>query len=384
MVTYKVALAVKETQYMEPLLHYVHSSEFADKLRISGFTKVDTFLQYMNGNDKPDAVIGEAVFLEPWLNQGDKDCPWMMLSTGEATSITGPVLAKYQPLPDLLGSILSMCQRSESGRVLPSSERGTVIIGIVSAVGGSGKTTAAVNMAKQLGTAGLSVLYLNLETVNSSAVFPRPNRNAEDAQGLPRILYEIKAAQEEKGSRAIPSAPFTVHHPGMRCDWFEPVTNMKELIQMGRSDTQKLLHNIAVSGSYDVIIADTDSGMNERLNAVLESSQYLVWLILDDITNMYKNGQWLAFIERSQPELYAEIAGKSRFVVNRYVGNLANALPQLIPQIDEVLPYIPSWKQNSNEELLLSSPIYQRDIQKLCRAMLGEQLGTDFGVRAYG
>lgn len=199
------------------------------------------------------------------------------------------------------------------------------------------------------------------------------------------MLYELKAAQEEKRVQTMVSPePYTVHHPGIRADWFKPVTNLKELVQLGKADTRKLLQSIAASGRYDVVIADTDSGPNERLAAVLEGCRHLVWLMLDDITNLYKNGQWFAFMERSQPELFAELAGKSRYVVNRFTGQLANPLPACIPEVDGVLPYTPSWKQNSNEELLLSSPIYQRDILKLCKSLLGDSFVSGSGVRGYG
>ncbi|OZB96067.1 hypothetical protein [Paenibacillus sp. XY044] len=386
MVPYRITLAVKEAQYLEGLLHYVHSSEFGDKLHISGFTKLDAFMKYMDGEETPDAVVGEAAFLEPWLARKNSESPnWILLGHGEAASIQGPVLPKYQPLPELMASIFGFCQKEGERHALPVTDGEAVTIGFVSVVGGSGKTTAAVNMAKQLGAAGLSVFYLNLETVNSSGIFPRPGRNAESAEGLPRMLYELKAAQEEKHAQAFVSpGPYTVHHPGIRADWFEPVTNLKELEQLGQSDTRKLLHSIAASGRYDVVIADTDSGANERLAAVLEGCRHLVWLMLDDIANLYKNGQWFAYMERSQPELFAELAGKSRYVVNRFTGQLTNQLPPFIPEVDGVLPNIPSWKQNSNEELLLSSPIYQRDILKLCKSVLGNLFVTDSGVRGYG
>lgn len=386
MVPYRVTLAVKEAQYLEGILHYVHSSEFGDKLHISGFTKLDAFMKYMDGEELPDAVVGEAAFLEPWLAGKNSDIPnWILLGHGEAASIQGPVLPKYQPLPELMASILGLCRREGQRRTLPVADGEAVTIGFVSVVGGSGKTTAAVNMAKQLGAAGLSVFYLNLETVNSSGIFPRQGGGAESTEGLPGMLYELKAAQEEKHVQTLVSPePYTVHHPGIRADWFKPVTNLKELVQLGKADTRKLLQSIAACGRYDVVIADTDSGPNERMAAVLEGCRHLVWLMLDDITNLYKNGQWFAFMERSQPELFAELAGKSRYVVNRFTGQLANPLPACIPEVDGVLPYIPSWKQNSNEELLLSSPIYQRDILKLCKSLLGDSFVSGSGVRGYG
>lgn len=382
MVTYKVVLAVKEPQYLEPLLHYVHASEFGNKLRMIGFTRMEPFLEYMSGEERPDLVIGDSELLEHWLRQEEMTCPWKRLGTGEDPSTE---LAKYQPLPELIGAILQACQKGGSrSRAAEQQDAGAVTIGLISTVGGSGKTTTAVNMAKQLGGMGLSVFYLNLETLNSSAVFPRQGRKAEDAQGLPRLLYEMKAAMETKSAGSIPLEPFTASHPAMKCDWFEPVNNRNEILQLSKSDVLRLLDMLSQSGRYDVIIADTDSGINERTDAVMEGCSQLLWILLDDLIHMFKSGQQLSCMERSSSGRFTEIAAKSKFIVNRYVGELANPLPDVIQGIDGFLPYIPSWKQNSNEELLLSSPIFQRDILKLCRELLGEGVLEETGVRAYG
>ncbi|MWV44410.1 AAA family ATPase [Paenibacillus sp. HJL G12] len=382
MLTYKVVLAVKEPQYLEALLHYVHASEFGDRLRIIGFTRTESFLEYMSGDERPDLVVGDGELLEPWLRNEEAACPWKRLGSGGDPAAE---LAKYQPLPELLGAVLQACQKDGSrARIAEQRGEGALTIGFVSAVGGSGKTTAAVNMAKQLGGMGLSVFYLNLEALNSSAVFSRQNRKAEDAQRLPQLLYEMKAAAEMKSSEAIPLESFVVSHPAMKCDWFEPVHNRNEILQLGKADVLRLMDMLSRSGSYDVVIVDTDSGLNERTAAVMEGCRHLVWILLDDLIHMFKSGQQLSYLERGNPGNFAEWCAKSRFIVNRFVGELANPLPEAIPNIDGVLPYIPSWKQSSNEELLLSSPIFQRDILKLCRELLGDDLPGGSGVRAYG
>ncbi|GIO31867.1 MULTISPECIES: hypothetical protein [Paenibacillus] len=378
---YTVVLAVSEPEYLEPLLHYVHASEYGSKLRMVGFTKPEAFLAYMNGENRPDLVVGDRELLSPWL-EGGGICSWRVLGLSGGTP---QEVAKYQPLPALCEDMLQACFREKArpGSTVQKGE-GAVTIGFVSAVGGSGKTTAAANMAKQLGGLGLSVFYLNLEAMNSSAVFSRPDRKAEDAQGLPRLLYEMKAAQETKSVEAVPIGPFAVSHPAMKCDWFEPVLNRNEILQLSKTDVLGLIERIACAGGYDVVIADTDTGMNERTAAVIEGCGHLIWMLLDDRIHMYKSGEQLAFLERSDPEAFDAAMGKSRFIVNRFVGSLANTPPGIIREIDGVLPYIPSWKQNHNEELLLSSPIFQRDILKLCRALLGEDLVKGNGVKAYG
>ncbi|MDR0269860.1 hypothetical protein [Paenibacillus sp.] len=381
MVPYKVVLAVKEPEYLEPLLHYVHASEYG-RMRIIGFTRTDPFLEYMNGEDRPDLAVGDKDLLEPWLHHGNITCSWRVFGTSGDAAME---VVKYQPLPELLDALLQACQKGEArpGKAAKQGE-GAVTIGFVSAAGGSGKTTAAVNMAKQLGGLGLSVFYLNLETMNSSAVFPRQNRKMEDAQGLPNLLYELKAAQESKSQGMLGVESFVTSHPAMKCDWFEPVHNRNEILQLGKADVLSLLELLSQSGRYDVVIADTDSGMNERTDAVLDGCRHLVWILLDDLIHMYKSGQQLTYMESSSPNQFDQMMSRSRFIVNRYVGNLANKLPEIIREIEGVLPYIPSWKQSHNEELLLSSPIFQRDILKLCHELLGGELEEKTGVRAYG
>ncbi|MBE9917930.1 hypothetical protein G8C92_28425 [Paenibacillus donghaensis] len=382
MVPYKVVLAVREPEYLERLLHYAYASEYGTRMHIIGFTRAEPFLEYINGGELPDLAVGDKELLGSWLREGGMACSWRTFgaSGDEATEVL-----KYQPLPELLEALLRACQK-KGGRSGPTAKQGggAVTIGFVSAAGGCGKTTAAVNMAKQLGGLGLSVFYLNVEAINSSAVFPRQNRKVEDAQGLPNLLYEMKAAQETKNGKSVPVDSFVVHHPAMKCDWFDPVHNRNEILQLGKEDVLALLGLLAQSSRYDIVIADTDSGMNARTDAVIDGCSHLIWMLLDDLIHMYKIDQQLAYMERSSPEELEQMMAKSRFIVNRYVGSLANALPESIREIDGVLPYIPSWKQIHNEELLLSSPIFQRDILKLCRELLGGELAEAAGVRAYG
>ncbi|MED5019286.1 hypothetical protein P9847_18450 [Paenibacillus chibensis] len=378
---YQVILAVQEPQYLEPLLHYVHASEYGSRLRVVGFTRQEPFLEYMDGDHRPDLVVGDEELLEPWLRKGEPTCGWRRLDAGEDPS-TG--IAKYQPLPELIGAMLQACQkRGNRSRAPLARGAGAVTIGFVSAASGSGKTTAAVNVARQLGGLGFSVFYLNLETMNSSAVFPRRNRRETDAQGLPNLLYEMKAAAETKSLEAISMEGYAVSHPSLKCDWFEPVNNRNEIVQLRKPDVLSLIDLISHCGSYDVVIVDTDSEMNERTAAVLEGCVHLVWIMLDDLIHMFKSKELLMELQRGGSEEFAALSGKSRFIVNRFVGEFANALPELIHGIDGFLPYIPSWKQCHNEELLLSSPIFQRDILKLCEELLGEGLQGS-RVKAYG
>lgn len=76
----RIVLAVRESQYIEPLLHYLHHSEYGEMLRITAFSRMDAFIEFMRGEDIPDAVVGDSSFIEAWLVEGKSTVPWAVLS----------------------------------------------------------------------------------------------------------------------------------------------------------------------------------------------------------------------------------------------------------------------------------------------------------------
>lgn len=370
MIPARLVLAVQDSRYVEPLLSYVHGSSYGSALQVTAFTRPDSFLRYMETGEAPNLIAGDTEMLECWFAQGEVSVPWLHLSDGN-TAFTlregGNSTPKYQPLPQLLDVILTHCKRS-SGVVEKLNTDSTQVIGIVSPLGGSGKSTIAMNMAKQLGVLGLKVFYLNLETVNSSAMFPSGAVGMEGS--FSRLLYDLKAAQEPTSGKELSVTSYIIRHHGLKSDSFEPSFNVKELAEMTVEDTALLLNSLVSCNHYDVIVADTEDYMGERMQAVLEQAGRLIWVLLDDLISAHKSGAWIDQLEQRHPALFESVRKRSRFIVNRFTGQLVNSFPRKDISIDGVLPYIPSWKQLHQEELLLSSPIYQREILRLCQQLL--------------
>ncbi|MFB5266970.1 ParA family protein [Paenibacillus enshidis] len=365
----RVVLAVQSREYIEPLLDYLHGSEYAGRIRMTAFSQPDAFCQYMQeaaDGKLPDAVVGEAVFFESWKERVESPMTCFLLSE-EGRSVAGTIpMRKYQPVPQLLAGIWDECRRRSDGELRMSSREETMVVGVVSASGGIGKTTAALNMAKQLGSAGYSVFYLNLETADSSSLFAP---SAEGVTGLSRLLYDMKT----RGTNPIESAAaYSMRQHDFKADIFQPLANRKEIAEMACMETCELIKLLAGSGQYDVIIADADAELNARTEAVLQASSRLVWLLADDVVSMHKCRLRLYELESSYKDDYEMLMDKTLFVLNRYAGQQVNELPAEGMVLHGVLPYIPSWKQMDREELLLSSPIYQREIRKLCRELLNE------------
>lgn len=374
----RIVLAVRESQYIEPLLHYVHHSEYGEMLRITAFSRLDTFKEFMNGEDMPDAVIGDACFIEAWLVDGRSQLPWAVLSEngdypaqGNANLAGGRMITKYQALPSLLESILQLCNLKRPKTAVHPGEE-TLLVGVISASGGSGKTTIAMNMAKQLGGQGLSVFYLNLECVDSSRLFLRTSPG--NTPGLDRLLYELKAkagdCDNKEGIVRSGVEKYMVRYEELRSHSFKPVENYNEILQMSMQDTLELLERLAENGRFDVVIVDTGSLEEERAKAVLQRCGMLLWVLRNDEVSMYKTTKWL---EQCSNPLYGmpqEVPDKSRFVMNSVTEWAEGKTIEAMIRLDGELPCIPSWSLHNQVELCLNSPQFTAAVQQLCKGII--------------
>ncbi|OMD42645.1 hypothetical protein [Paenibacillus odorifer] len=377
----RIVLAVRESQYIEPLLHYLHHSEYGEMLRITAFSRKDAFIDFMRGEDIPDAVVGDSSFIEAWLIEGKNMVPWAVLSEDggylgkSAKSLAGGVMiAKYQALPSLLGAFLQLCevQRGRGSSVLDE----TLLLGVVSSSGNMGKTTIALNMAKQLGEMGLSVFYLNLESVDSSGLFLRIP--AGHTPGLERLLYEIKASRDKGEADTIELGQYFIRYDHLRTAAFRPVINVKEMLQMTMEDTLDLLERLVAERNFDVVIVDTGSIEEERAKAVLQRSRILLWVLKNDDVSMYKTMRWLSHCNTPNSGMTPHVMDKSRFVVNFAGNRMEEWVPPEGISIEGVCPFIQSWTLQHREELFLNSPQFQREILQLCKRIVEPELPLVF------
>lgn len=369
----QITLAVADEQYIEPFLLYARTGEFAKQVSVRAFSKVEAFLEAM-GEERPDFVLGEPDFLSPWLASEDgKRIPWAVLGGGEESiALGGPVLLPFQPLNLLLTAVIDLaCSAQGPANGARTLSGKAEVLAVYSAAAGAGKTTVALNLAKQLGGRGLRVFYLNLETVDSSVTFRSGSGGHQGAEGgLPELLYDLRAAREAGECCNSPLSRYSSFQERMKCASFPPLDRPDELLQMDQADTAALIDYLAASETCDIIVADTDTESHERSEALLDRADRVLWMVTDDLLHLQKAAGWMSHWETRQPERFYTLLGKSHFIVNRYGDHLENTLPRPEIRPFAFLSYIPSWKYLSREDVLLGSPIFQRDILALC-----EQLG---------
>ncbi|MFP4976062.1 hypothetical protein ACE6ED_11730 [Paenibacillus sp. CN-4] len=363
-----IALGVREKEYIEPLLHYLHHSEYGERMRISAFSRVEAFVEFMKQGDLPDAVVADPAFIEACLVEGGGlPVPWAVLGGGGGRvdgsgrrMSGGGVISKYQSLPSLLGDMLNLCGGGPAAAALGR----TAVIGVVSAVGGCGKTTLSLNLARVLAEAGQSVFYLNLECVDSAGEYVRLAGN--EGPGLDRLLYELKASGSGKdGVGEIGLDSYIRRYQTLGCDGFGPVGNLKEKLQMSKADTLALLDLLSSAGRYDVIVADTGALEEERMEAILSRSAVLLWLLRDERVSLAKTLAWLNRCGEPVPGIRTDLADRSLLCVNFCRDGALSAFGPEHPGPDFILPYIPAWEKQVREDVCLQAAAMREAVGRI-------------------
>ncbi|CAM4343941.1 MAG: ParA family protein [Paenibacillus macerans] len=366
----RLVLAVQDEQYIEAFLYYARSGEFNRNLILTAFSRKEALDRYLEESAGfVDAVLGEAVFREAMDAADKRGISWIVLGEEGSANDGKPCVEKYQPLHLLLQTVLDYVRGGKAGKA--PEEGQAAVIGVYSSVGGCGKTTVALNIARQLAAEGGKVFYLNLETLSSGSLFAGPSFREGQTAGLARLLYDLKAADDKRAAPEFPISMYAYRHPVLQGDTFGPLENINEMLEMERKDAVGLIEYIAGSGLYDAVIIDPDSYPGGRTEGVFERADQLVWLVTDEWGVMRKTGGWLSHLERSRTALYHELLGKTRFVLNKYTGNIVTELPKPGLSIQATLSFVPSWSQGSRQGELPYSPAFQRDVLKLCRELLG-------------
>lgn len=371
MVPIKLVLAVQEEEYIDPFLRYVHASEFDRRLAVTAFSRREALAQYVaeSGGDI-DVILGDPAYLEAIDTQKWQGLCCVELGEGGVSQEPGSLrVEKYQPLHQLLSSVVELVRGGPGKQVRSGGQ--PLVIGVYSTVGGCGKTTVALHLARQLATEGGKVFYLNLETIGSELPFAGQS-SREGQSGFARLLYDLKAADDRRETPRFPISAYAYRHPVLQGDTLAPPDNLNELLEMERKDTAELMDYIAGSGLYDTVIVDMDSFPDGRTEAVLERADRIVWIVADDWGVMRKTGGWLTHLERTRPDFYRSLLGKTRFALNRYTGKRSADLPRPDLKLQATLSYIPAWNQGSRQGDLLHSPLFQRDIIRLCHELHGE------------
>lgn len=354
-----LVIADSDTRYLDLLVSYIRTSDYAGRFTVKTFSNRDNFHLFLSLPTGMDLFLVSLDMLKELGDNALKNATILLTEDNTANSHEFHSVYKYQPLNQLLTQALAFyLERDEQGYQKVRGNRKTTVVSVYSAQGGIGKTTTAANLAVQLAGQGKKVFYLNLEYLNYT-----PFSSQEGQTGsYSKVLYYLKANPRQLMSQF---ESLKQHEPNYRVDYFEPVEVSQEMLHMTREDAEMLVDVVVEKAFYDFLIIDLDSSVHERVIGAMEKSDLVLWLVIDDAQCLQKTRMLLSEFKHFSVINNARLMAQTRFIVNRQLSPQNQLDSQHGIAASGYLPYVPEWKTVNRAEQLFSSSFFRQEVGKI-------------------
>lgn len=349
----KLLLLDEDIVFVERLTAFIRTSEFISTITLRCCTSRTYWQANKEQYGETDVVLVTSAFKEEQMPPKAKAL--FLVEHKEAEQGTDEIL-KFQPLRKLLQIVNAHATKQK-----PLNPGSTEIISVYSAVGNCGKTAIALNLAIELAKKGNRVFYLSLESVSAATLqFHEPG-----SQQFSKWLYYIRQTPEDA---AVKLEQLKSCDGFLGIDYLYPMDHLQEAQEMAREEAGLLLDTLISSGVYDHLIIDLDSSFHPRIEAALERSGLIWWVITNDRICYCKTSiVWSDFAYKEHV----------KFVMNKFTGFHPDIYEQEQFPIAGYLPYIPEWKHVHSSEQLFSVRFFSDQIMTILHKIQVDDQGAN-------
>ncbi|HEY8421079.1 MAG TPA: AAA family ATPase [Thermoclostridium sp.] len=178
---------------------------------------------------------------------------------------------KYKQARDISTFIMSTYTKV-SKKTITSADKGKVtVISVYSPIGGVGKTSVAVGLAKAFAESGDRVLYINLEdTPSTNFYFNGDNQNSNFSD----VLYEL--IKSRPNLSAVLTGAQNISSDGV--SFIFPQENSTELYELNKSQWLNFIGQLHDIELFNRVIIDMSSSLDLKNLSVLSASDHIVLL----------------------------------------------------------------------------------------------------------
>lgn len=307
-----------DERYIEGLSKFIRST-YLNKFTVNEFTQKKSMDTYIDGNiGEINVLLITPEFISDEINMQKIGIIIILLESNKPEEINGfPCINKYQPGEVILNNILEIysCSNPNVGSILNGSKE-TTLISVFSPMGGSGKTTISITLSALLAKVGLKVLFLNLETINSSPFFIK---NSIHDKGLSNLLFYLK---DKRKSLSTKIEALKYYDSDLGISYFSPADFSLEMDELTETDVSKLFFELKEIGQFDAIITDTDSVLNKRNLSVLNSSDFIIMPVIQNAMAKFKLDMFKKELRKISNLGERDIYNKIILVINRFCPEL--------------------------------------------------------------
>lgn len=262
----KTAIIDNDVNYLERLSGVMQQY---DELSISVFSRIDSFQQAMDLNDFQIVLFNPDISGRP-LQFSPKTMP-ICLCSEETTNkkIYPGVLAiqKFQRISNIYKEIIKNYAEYASDFGMEYFKGGnTKVIAVHSPVGGCGKTTVALAIARKVQALNKRVLFLSVEQCNSSSLYCTIQEEGitqlvESVNGGSNFELKLKGIMKQNNEGIF---------------YIEGFNRLVDYDDVSHEELEDIIKKIKLCNGCDYIIVDTGSTLDAVNKTVLENSDKIV------------------------------------------------------------------------------------------------------------
>lgn len=257
MANFNVVIADYDTGYTGALSKYLSSWEEND-FNVISFTKEQLLCEYLNA-EKADILLISPMLMTEKLNLSNVQMT--IINTPDRipeTLLEFPSINKYQPGDVIARELIRIFSKHSNDEIIIKNNTAeSIITGVYSPIGGIGKTTISVGLAKQYALNGAKILFISLEELASYTSL----LDCSSSNNFSDLLYYTKQKNKNLLLK-IEGLKNADSHSGLH--YFSPPSCYKDLQEVATNEWIELIDYIKNNSAYERIIIDFDSTFSEK------------------------------------------------------------------------------------------------------------------------
>lgn len=298
--------------YLEYLNKYLQT-DYKGKLDVRCFTSKELFLQEIKNIKKSDVLIIDEDMYDENIKKLDIKCIELLVESDFSEEDRKNKIHKYKDVTNIYDIILKSYLSVNPEKIVSvnTTNENTQILTVYSPVGGSGKSTIAASLAINLAAKGKSILYINLEDIQSTNIFF--NNNVEVS--LSDVIFDVKE-ESYKFSKNIIEKVNKDSKTGVF--YFGNVENILDIEDITKDDMKWMLENLLAITQFEYIIFDTSSKYNSTYEVLLNSSNVVIVPFLNNAVSVEKINSYVSETMMSDKYYYVcnKVNGGHNFTEN--------------------------------------------------------------------